>query len=354
MKHIIKITGIEDAVMIISSTIANDNIFVAMLGKGSYITHAEVFVRGNRLTYGTWSTDIQIGKHSSIAMGVNMIADMNHDYRMAAQGCLFEEMNPVPKYIKRKGQIIIMNDCWIGNYVTILGGVVIGNGAVVAANSVVTKDVPPYAIVAGNPARVIKYRFDEKTIQALQLIRWWHWSKHLIKNKKDLLYNEPDLLIQKYLPAAEKDWNTVEDIDLKKIPKPDTKENLYYYYVPDFEELFPTYQDVIYLFIEKYQNTNRELILYIRQGKETEKHLKLLYEILEQNIDKKVYINLYIGNIKDERSVLKQVDFYITNREEDNIERMEYAMYYGVTILSIFNGMGFDVVGNVKEDIEKD
>ena len=61
-----------------------------------------------------------------------------------------------PHLIRRKGQVIIMNDCWIGNGVIMLGGITIGNGAVVAAGAVVTKDVPPYAIVAGNPAKVIR------------------------------------------------------------------------------------------------------------------------------------------------------------------------------------------------------
>lgn len=70
----------------------------------------------------------------------------------------------------------IGNDVWIANRVIILQGVNIGNGAVVGAGSVVTKDVPPYAVVAGCPARVIRYRFPDEDIQALQKIAWWDWD----------------------------------------------------------------------------------------------------------------------------------------------------------------------------------
>ena len=78
----------------------------------------------------------------------------------------------------------IGNDVWIGSNVIILGGTKIGNGAIIGAGSIITKDVPPYAIVAGIPARVLKYRFDEKQIKALENIKWWdkdyNWlSKHI-------------------------------------------------------------------------------------------------------------------------------------------------------------------------------
>ena len=83
--------------------------------------------------------------------------------------------------INHKRQIIIGNDVTIGAYATIMGGVTIGNGAVIGANSLVTKNVPPYAVVGGNPAKIIKYRFDEETITRLNSIKWWHWDDDKIK-----------------------------------------------------------------------------------------------------------------------------------------------------------------------------
>lgn len=83
---------------------------------------------------------------------------------------------------------IIGNDVWIGDKVFINAGIKIGDGAVIGANSVVTHDVPAYAIVAGAPARIIRYRFDEKTIQKLLEIKWWDWDDDIIeKNKKYFL-----------------------------------------------------------------------------------------------------------------------------------------------------------------------
>lgn len=83
-----------------------------------------------------------------------------------------------------KGDIIIGNDVWMGYDSLIRNGVTVGDGAIIAARAVVVKDVPPYAIVAGNPAKVVKMRFDDKTIERLLRLAWWDWdinkiNKHL-------------------------------------------------------------------------------------------------------------------------------------------------------------------------------
>lgn len=80
---------------------------------------------------------------------------------------------------------IIGNDVWTGRNVTIMAGVKIGNGAIIGAGAVVTKDVPDYAIVAGVPAKIIKYRFSEDIIFKLNKIKWWDWSDDLIASRYD-------------------------------------------------------------------------------------------------------------------------------------------------------------------------
>ncbi len=92
-------------------------------------------------------------------------------------------------FYDKERQIVnkIGSDVWIGIDVTLIGGVEIGDGAVVLTKAVVTKDVPPYAIVGGVPARIIGYRYDEETIKFLQNIKWWDMSPEWLKRNANLL-----------------------------------------------------------------------------------------------------------------------------------------------------------------------
>lgn len=86
-----------------------------------------------------------------------------------------------------KGDILVGHDVWFGYDSLVKNGVTIGNGAIIAARAVVIKDVPPYAIVAGNPAKVVKMRFDDKTIERLQKIAWWDWEIEKINRNLQLI-----------------------------------------------------------------------------------------------------------------------------------------------------------------------
>jgi len=100
--------------------------------------------------------------------------------------------------------IQIGNDVWIGKHSTILDGVSVGNGAVVAARAVVTKDVPPYAIVGGVPAKIIKYRFSQEIIERLLKIQWWNFPDQKI-SKYNSVFNETEItleLLDKYFPQT--------------------------------------------------------------------------------------------------------------------------------------------------------
>ncbi len=117
---------------------------------------------------------IRIGNFCSIARNVTF-QEFNHDFTRLTS--YFFNHNVLGKSAKEdvvsKGAIIVEHDVWIGTHCVVLSGVTIGTGAVIAANTVIAKDVPPYAIMGGNPAKVIKYRFDEATIIELLESKWW-------------------------------------------------------------------------------------------------------------------------------------------------------------------------------------
>ena len=132
-------------------------------------------------------TKLKIGKYCSIADDVNIILGGNHrtDWISTFPFECFSEFqdinNTIEGHPNSKGNVVIENDVWIGNGATILSGLKIGNGACIGAMSVVTKDVSPYSIVAGNPAKHIKYRFEEKEINKLLDISWWDWPEEKVK-----------------------------------------------------------------------------------------------------------------------------------------------------------------------------
>ena len=99
--------------------------------------------------------------------------------------------------LRNNKPVVIGNDVWIGANVVILPGVNIGDGAVIAAGAVVTKDVVPYAIVGGIPAKLIKMRFVDELITVLKEVKWWNWSDEKIRQNIEMLYS-PDMFLEKY------------------------------------------------------------------------------------------------------------------------------------------------------------
>jgi chloramphenicol O-acetyltransferase type B len=93
-----------------------------------------------------------------------------------------------------KGDTIIGNDVYIGTEAMIMPGVIIGDGAVIAARAVVTKNVPPYSIIGGNPAKKIKMRFEKNIIRSLLKIKWWDWPHDVVEKNLNLLCEQPDIV----------------------------------------------------------------------------------------------------------------------------------------------------------------
>lgn len=130
-----------------------------------------------------------IGKFCSIACGAKFIfTSANHalgslstyPFPIFYDEWALDAVNVTDAW-DNKGDIVVGNDVWIGYEAVILSGVTIGDGAIIGARAVVTKDVPPYTIVAGVPARPIRKRFDEETIARLEQLRWWDWPEDEIR-----------------------------------------------------------------------------------------------------------------------------------------------------------------------------
>lgn len=124
-----------------------------------------------------------IGKFCSIACGAKFLFNSaNHTLGSLSTyifPVLFEEwglpVEDIPKAWDNKGDIVIGNDVWIGYEAIVMAGVTIGDGAIIGTRAVVTKDVPPYTIVGGVPAKPIRKRFDDETIKRLLALKWWDW-----------------------------------------------------------------------------------------------------------------------------------------------------------------------------------
>jgi len=161
---------------------------LATIGRNSYFDGG--------LNLGWWGTEasLAVGSYCSIAENVKFLVAAEHRVE-------FVTTYPFgPGHPGTRGSITVGDDVWIGTGAVILSGVTIGSGAVVGAGAVVARDVPPYAIVAGNPARVVRFRFAADVIARLLKIQWWNWPEERIEAAVPYLCS-PD--IEAFLKFAE-------------------------------------------------------------------------------------------------------------------------------------------------------
>jgi chloramphenicol O-acetyltransferase type B len=164
------------------------------IGIGSY--------GGLNIMFDNAGSKLKMGKYCSVAMNVKVFLGGDHrsDWVSSYPFYMFDKAYSRPQSGASKGDVIIGNDVWLGRDSTIMSGVTIGDGAVVGAEAVVAKDVPPYGIVVGNPAKLVRLRFSESVVSRLLAIGWWDWPEPRIKAAMHLILNSD---IESFLNAAE-------------------------------------------------------------------------------------------------------------------------------------------------------
>ncbi|WP_210259185.1 CatB-related O-acetyltransferase [Agrobacterium sp. a22-2] len=140
-----------------------------------------------------------VGRYCALGRGLSMVSG-NHRTDMANQQIWLQDRLSFESNVSRGTPIVVGHNVWTGLNVTILSGVRVGHGAVIAASSVVTKDVPPFAIMAGVPAKLVRYRFSEHVRTQMLKAAWWHWDEQKMQRNKAFFEvqigpdDKPDLL----------------------------------------------------------------------------------------------------------------------------------------------------------------
>ncbi len=178
----------------IKNAIKNPNIIVGAYTYYDDPKGAENFEKHVTHHYDFIGDKLIIGKFCAIAKGVEFIMNgANHrmcsatTYPFNIMGNGWEKATPSLEDLPLKGDTVVGNDVWIGQNVTVLPGVHIGDGAIIGANSVVSKDVLPYHVVGGNPIQIIRKRFDDQTIDFLLQLQWWNWPAEKIFDNLEIL-----------------------------------------------------------------------------------------------------------------------------------------------------------------------
>ena len=187
----------DSTICYLKNIITNPNIIVGdFTFYNDYVHDPKDFEKNNVLYHYPYVNHdrLIIGKFCSIACGAKFLFNSaNHTLNSLSTFPFpifteeWDESMSVTDAWDNKGDIVIGNDVWIGYEAVILAGVHIGNGAIIGTRAVVTKDVPPYAIVGGIPAKKIRSRFDDETIELLQQLKWWDWEPAKISKNLDAI-----------------------------------------------------------------------------------------------------------------------------------------------------------------------
>ena len=273
-----------------------------------------------------------VGKYCAISHQETFFTEGYHDYKNVSSFGAWAALqlppelknfkNPTHKknYRLTRAQIIIGNDVWIGRGCTILAGSIIGNGAVIGTNSVVKKKIPPYSIAVGNPARVVKYRFEPEIIRKLLAIKWWNWNIKKILNNLELM-NEPKKFVDTHYSKDLEQYphdsltNALRDFKYKGFKIFST--------IADFDSQRPIYGKIIEDFAES-ELHNAILVFHVPKKFSYDDLQKRLSAVWKPCEDKFIFAIRSEDDFAFSIESLRESDVFITTREFDSLLALDF------------------------------
>lgn len=271
---------------------------------------------------------ILIGRYASL--GRNITFDMeDRASRASAAAYPFSFWSPSPaEDVPERRQIIIGNDVRIESNVIFRGGITVGNGAIVRAGAVLMEDVPPYAVVEGNPAHVAGYRFDVDTIRQLQRIKWWNWPEEDIRKNIHILADNVDAFLMKFQPPVhEISDETVETLR-------EFKEQGYrvYYFVPDVDSPEGIWRKVIRTYLSAYTANDKTALLLGLSGENAEAVTAKIQPLMNTMGENAPLVLTHTWDEEHLGRIFSYVDDLITTKDGISSVCVDYASHENVRV----------------------
>lgn len=285
---------------------------------------------------------IIIGAHSEFSVSKDQIIEDSDTsilsvvligrYTSVANDVLFEtELASQLVKANMQHQIIIGNDVRVGDHVIISDGIRIGNGAIIGAGAVVTEDVPPYAIVMGNPARVVKYRYSPELIKALQRVKWWNWSDDTVASRAQEMTDIISFVMRYYQPDIYVKGKAAEFLRERR----DAGKTIYCFSIDNTSDI-PIWEKVVDAYLRTFTK---------------ESHVSLFLEILPESMDVLPLLDKKIREIGENApeilkgrvntgenlELIQNTDIYIASAHSRCMFYVDYADNYDVEVRSGFD-----------------
>ena len=316
---------------------------MATLGNMSYIASTNFCYNVREKAH------ILIGNYCQIAHDTVFEIGQNHVFSGVSpypfDQVLGEENTFAHRAPVNKQQLVIGHDVWIGSGVRIIKAVKIGNGAIIGSGSVVTKDVPPYAIVGGNPAKIIRYRFAPEIIQALDKIKWWYWPLEKVKANRQYMENVEEF-IARFVDKSGEYRTPVPPHILEQLQACHQAGGRIFYFVPDLgaireEAVWPT---VLGQFCQKYSQQPHCLLINLKNaGSDNQAQIQYLQQFLAQFPHRPAAI-FAISQDGIVLELLKLADYFITTKEAISSKGIDYMETFGGQMLS---GLEYNIFANI-------